>query len=183
MIVLNALLKFMADHWRGLLCYIAGILTFLLFLALCAQPTLQQKPQTHTVTIKDTVILRDTITRPVKTTVVIHKRVHDTLIVQDTTDGESIIEPVACYHAEQKFDDSAFVSVDMCSKEFPLVKPVDLTTNFKYLPAPEKRHYELRVDSIFVQPVVNKWKEVKTAVKWGSIGAVVAYVIKILISR
>ena len=152
MIILIELFKTIVANWRAVLIFAAGfVLGAWLFHRAEPAPIVPPAIVAHSSTTRsiDTIILRDTIRRPIPSSR-IKATVHDTVYASPTGD-DLVYDSVACYHATERFADSASVGITVCSKELPLVRPLDLSMHIDYLPPPQKSHYEYHSDTATLQ--------------------------------
>ena len=89
------------------------------------------------------IVVHDTV-RTVKT-------VKDFVVTKDTIyldSGKTVKDTQNCYSFSEKEKDGAFIKADICSKEFPPVKPADLRGSIAYQGRPDTNRIITRVDTV-----------------------------------
>jgi len=95
----------------------------------------------------DTVITYDTITIPITRTKISEKRVPVEIYIRDTVTKEISVLPDTsnCFEYDTAIN-GAYISAEMCSRFFPVHKPLDLSASLSYKPPPDTQ--KLRLDTI-----------------------------------
>lgn len=121
------------------------------------RPSVTVKPQT--ITIHDSLRVRDTIRLP-GNNILIYKRtradtIHDTLFSSVKCDSS------VCYSFDQKEKDGAYIKASMCSQKLPPVKPLDLTTEILYKPKIDTTRTITITNNVEIDkttPILLNWK-------------------------
>jgi hypothetical protein len=123
------------------------------------------------ITVIDTVIIHDTV-RTVTTDVtekikpvITYVKVRDT--ITNTVIAVAQIDTERCYEFKDTIQ-GAYLSAEICSKFFPVKKPLDLTGSFTFVPAPDTQF--VRIDTV----MYNKpfFKEPKNYIIAGLVGII-----------
>jgi hypothetical protein len=120
----------------------------------------------------DTVIFHDTIfvERGPGQIQVIKKIIHDT-VAGIAAAGTVSADTVKCYSLDEQYPGGAYIKAEICSREFPELRPMDLQGNIAYLPPAESLKIETRVDTvpriIYKPPIVPTWQAVTLGIAAG----------------
>jgi hypothetical protein len=170
--LLKELFASLCKHWRGVSCYVAGVLTVVLLAIWCDKPV-----HTHSTAIQhvyDTIRTIDTITSQTPLAVVKRYIVHDTTIItiHDTLHIVTV-DTLGCLSGSYVADDSASFEWQACSEDFPKSLSDKIFWDVKYLPAPRITETITITDTVTTS---NTWNTIKTGAFWGVIGACVGIV-------
>jgi hypothetical protein len=122
-------------------------------------------------TIRDTVLIHDTLTNTITRDKIRVERKIDTVRIGDTV---AIDSNKICYSAEKTYERGAYVRASVCSKFFELITPEDLEMNIRYVPPFDSIKIITRIDTtppvfIYKKPIIPTWQ----AVTLGIVGGIV----------
>jgi hypothetical protein len=121
----------------------------------CPEIKVGKETTTVNVIVHDTIITTKTVKQFVVT------RVIDTVMI-----GDSIVQDSAnCYSFDENENDGSYIKAEMCSKELPAVKPLDLRGNIIYKPRSDSIKVISRIDTVghFI-PFYQSWQTYAVAV-------------------
>ena len=109
--------------------------------------------------------------------------IHDTIITKqvekeiqsiikyDTIylDTNKLIDTSICYSFEKTENDGTYIKAEICSDSFSIDKPLDLTSNIYYLPAPDSIEQIFRIDTLAQKPNWKKYVLITTVLTIGGV--------------
>lgn len=173
--LLREIFASLCRHWRGVACYVAGVVTVVLIVLPCGSKTpkydMQSKPKIVYETLPPPKPIHDTI--PVLKYV--RHNIHDTIVQNQLDTTQNIVVQVAdsetCLAGKYNAPDSAQIEWSACSIDLPLTIREPINWDVKYLPAPRIEKIVTITDTIASFPSL--WSRIKNNSAYVAIGCVV----------
>jgi hypothetical protein len=143
----------MSKKWLGFWILAAILFWVILYFTLIPKPPAPVVIPGKPIIRIDSVVVHDTTILSIpRDSIVVRKLPKDTTIKPDTTTGADT--GGACYGVEKALESGGFMAAEVCSRYFPVKKPIDLRFNLSYKRGDDTLKTILRTDTLKIKPPV-----------------------------